>query len=90
METIRLSMRQRKQQIQRRRQQDVIDSFRPLTFQADRPDFDVSIVHVFPERDGIVLSLRTGCGTINVVLPPKLAHELGDGLVWLAQREQVS
>jgi hypothetical protein len=84
-----VSLRQRKyprRHIPRR--DGVIDSFRPLTFQASSDlDRDVEHVHVFPERDSIVLSLVTGAGTATFVMPVSLAAEVGEGLCWLAEQE---
>jgi hypothetical protein len=62
----------------------VIDSFRPLTYQAANDlDRDVEHVHLFPERGSIVLTLVTGTGTAIFIMPPRLAHELGEGLISL-------
>jgi hypothetical protein len=69
------------------RREGMIDSFRPLTFAAATTDLDVQHVHVFPERDSIVLSLVTGRGTATFVMPIRLASELGEGLNWLATQE---
>jgi hypothetical protein len=66
----------------------VIDSFRPLTFQAAGSlDLDVEHVHLFPERNTIVLCLVTGTGTATFVMPVSLAAEVGEGLRWLAAQE---
>jgi hypothetical protein len=58
-----------------------------LTFQAADVDLDVETVHVFPERDSIVCCFVTGRGRATVVMPMRLAGELGDGLTWLVARE---
>jgi hypothetical protein len=88
MERVTLNLKARKQP--RRhvgRRQGVIDSFRPLTFQAAALDLDVECVHVFPEKDGIVCSFVTGRGSATLVMPLRLARELGDGLSWLVAQE---
>jgi hypothetical protein len=69
------------------RRSTAIDSFRPLTFQAAATDLHVEHVHLFPERGSIVLSLVTGSGTAIFLLPFNLARELGDGMLWLVDRE---
>jgi hypothetical protein len=84
---IKLNLRQQKQQRMQRRR-EVVDSFRPLTFAADTIDLAVQQVSIFPERDCIIISLRTFTGTATMTVPYKLAHELGDGLCWLVQHEQ--
>jgi hypothetical protein len=67
------------------RRDGIIDSFRPLTFQAANDlDRDVEHIHVFPERNSIVLSLVTGTGTATFVMPVRLAREVGEGLVALS------
>ena len=65
-----------------------IDSFRPLTFVAAATDLDVEHVHVFPERGSIVLCFVTGRGTTTVVMPPRLAAEIADGLSWLVAKQK--
>jgi hypothetical protein len=67
------------------RREGVIDSFRPLTFQsATDLDRNVEHIHVFPERNSIVLALVTGTGTATFVMPVKLAREVGEGLIALS------
>jgi hypothetical protein len=66
------------------RRNGIIDSFRPLTFDAaGNLDLDVEHVMLFPDGDTIVLSVVTGRGTATFCMPPLLAHEVGDGLMWL-------
>ncbi len=69
------------------RREGRIDCFRPLSFQAAATDLEVETVHVFPERDKIVCSFVTSTGSATLVLPMRLARELGDGLTWLVVRE---
>jgi hypothetical protein len=60
---------------------------RPLTFR----DLEAEMVHVFPERDGVVaLGLVTASGTVSICLPPGLARELAEGLSWLISQQQAA
>ena len=88
MERVTVNLKPRKhprRQVARR--EGVIDSFRPLSFQAAATDLDVETVHVFPERDTIVCCFATASGTATVVMPMRLARELGDGLTWLVAQQ---
>jgi hypothetical protein len=88
MERVTINLKERKHPKRHiARREGIIDSFRPLSFQAASTDLDVETVHVFPERDGIVCCFATACGTATVLMPMRLARELGDGLSWLVQQE---
>jgi hypothetical protein len=73
-----------------RRQAEVVpqlDQLRPLAFYADTHDLLVSAVHVFPDDygHGIAVSFLTASGSVNVLLPPELASQLGGGLSKLSK-----
>jgi hypothetical protein len=72
-----------------RRQAEVqpqLDQVRPLTFYTDTADLLVNAVHLFvaDEGHGIAVSFLTAHGSVNVLLPPELAAQLGAGLSKLA------
>jgi hypothetical protein len=68
----------------------IIDTLRPLSYAAGNPDLDVLHVQVFPEGRRIVLSLLTSAGTATFMMPAVLAHEVGDGLKWLAAQQETT
>jgi hypothetical protein len=64
MERVKLNVQQRKRQpLSVRRRQGVIDSLRPLSMHDATIDLDVQHVHLFPERDGIVICFVTALGS---------------------------
>jgi hypothetical protein len=67
--------------------QPSIAQLRPLSFYADAADLLVSAVHVFRDDDGhgIAVSFLLGCGSVNVLLPPELAAQVGEGLSKLSR-----
>jgi hypothetical protein len=91
MERVKLNVQQRKRQpLSVRRRQGVIDSLRPLSMHDATIDLDVQHVHLFPERDGIVICFVTALGSTNVVLTEHLAKQLGEGLSWLVQQQKAA
>jgi hypothetical protein len=66
-----------------------IDNIRPLVFYADADDLHVESVHVFEVDNGIALGFVTTLGTVNVVLPGRLAREVGNGLIRLAAPDKL-
>lgn len=66
--------------VRKRTTDPTIRSLQPLIFYADASDIDVSAVHVFadPNEDGICYGFVTACGTVNLILPRKLARQLID------------
>jgi hypothetical protein len=67
---------------------DPIAGVRPMVFHADADDLHVASVHVFESDGGVALSFITNIGSVNVLLPPQLAHELGHGLLRLTATSQ--
>jgi hypothetical protein len=66
--------------------QPAIDQLRPLSFHSDAADLLVSAVHVFPaDGAGIAVSFLLGCGSVNILLPPELAAQVGAGLTKLSR-----
>jgi hypothetical protein len=73
-----------------RRQQHVrqqhIDALRGMTFASDDGHLWVDTVNLFtPDAGGIALSLQTRDGTVNLLLPPSLAAQVGAGLSKLSR-----
>ena len=65
---------------------DPFRELRPLTFRSDAGDITVTTVHVFETTDGgVAMCCMTGSGSINIVLPARLAQQVGNGLLRLAE-----
>jgi hypothetical protein len=58
-----------------------INALKPLAFEADTSEIDVSHVHVFQEQERIALSFLTQRGSVNVLLAPGLAKKLAAGII---------
>jgi len=81
-----LNLRPRKHPLKQVSRRDgIVDSFRRFQ-SADNLDLDVIHCHLFPDGDTVVLSLQTGKGTATFCMSPRLAHDIGDGLMWLAEQ----
>jgi hypothetical protein len=88
MDRVKLNMQRKRQPGIRR--QGIIDSFRPLTLHDAAVDLDVQHIHLFPERDGFVLTFVTALGSTNVVMTEGLARQLADGLRGLVGDQQAA
>jgi hypothetical protein len=74
-----------------KRRRRIINSLRPLSFEADgNRDLDVLHIHLFDDQGRICVSLLTGSGTATFTMPVSLAHEVGDGLNWLATQQETT
>ena len=58
----------------------VIDTMKGMSFESDDHDLLVNTVHVFSSPPNIAVSFAVAAGSINVVLPPRLADQLGEAL----------
>ena len=70
----------RRRRVRYPQRQAVIDSMQGLSFQSDEHELLVNTVHVFAAPPNIAVSFAVAAGSINVVLPPKLADQLGEAL----------
>lgn len=62
----------------------------PLTFRTDTAELNVNTVHIFAHRDDeryryggvetVAISFVTGTGSVNVLMPQKLAEQMSDGI----------
>jgi hypothetical protein len=58
-----------------------VSSLQPLSFQTDDADLVVRHVNIFQEAPYVAVSYLVASGTINVLLPVKLAYEMGEAMV---------
>jgi hypothetical protein len=73
-----------------RQHQRSIATLRPLRFQTDTADLDVSVVHVHDDEDGnVALMFMTAVGTVTLRLSSRFADDLASGVTRLIRQQRL-